>query len=241
MPQDDGLFGMGIHVSNGGNLTASGILLDQNRTFALGSTKTNTLLSIAASIFRNTQTDEIGQHGEGLVVFDGATATVTMCRAENNNTASAAVYEYIGADLERKQPARLRIDHSAVFRTKKGGAPDPNNNIQVFGDGVVGDGKNELIIDSTIVSDNSRTGLYFHSAFGLVSNCIIWNNASYGLAIQDSSQDVEFSWETSQVGASSSYLFANAHDLPIALAEQVTTNPGDIPVPSPPTVPSVLH
>lgn len=89
---------------------------------------------------------------------------------------------------------------------------------EVFGDGVTSIGGSELVLDSVVVQENARTGIFYFESSGVVTGSMITGNGSYGVAMQESDQLVDLS---------DSYIFGNA-------LEAVTTKPSGLPVPPPP-------
>ena len=217
LPRENGESGRGINASGGCTVSVAGSLLEENGQIGLAVFHSGTEVEVSGSVIRKTMPDNDGMIGEGLLVQEGASGTVSWCRIEGNSTSGISVWGR-SEGPGRRDPSLLHVENSAVLNTKKGGAIIPGGGYEVFGDGVFAGGGSELQLDSVVVMDNARAGAYYHKSAGGMSGTVIAGNGSYGLAMESCHQYVDYS---------DAFSFGNE-------LEAVTKSPHGLPVPPPP-------
>lgn len=89
--ESDGLFGVGMELSDGAHVDVRRVLFDQNRETGVWAYGQGTGVELTDSIIRDTrERDQGGQYGQGLVVEDGARADVTRTLLEGNSSGGAS-------------------------------------------------------------------------------------------------------------------------------------------------------
>ena len=97
-----------------------------------------------------------------------------------------------------------------------------------------------LDVSGAVITGNVRTGIYYHTSSGKMSDSVVRGNASYGLAMHECFADVEYAGGDSyDLGALGNYIFGNPFGLPTGEAGQVTANPKGLPAPPAPSVSKV--
>ena len=250
LPDADLLVGGGFDARGGSSIIATDCLVSGNRVSGVRAQdqltsltiercvieekspadeekKGPTELVVAGCIIAQTRPNNQGAQGQAMVLGSNTVAQISTSLIRDNNTT--------GVLISSRSDTAVLLNDCAVLHSMAGGAwleepetGESRKEFQVFGDGVaiVGEGA-AVDISDLLVMDNARCGVYYCEAAGTVSGSVITGNLSFGLAMEDSAQHVDF--ETT-----ANHVFANALDLPPALAAQITTNPTGLPVPAPP-------
>ena len=218
-------FGIGVLVTRGAALTASGCMVEENSVQGIGVTGDGSVALVSGCIVRNTQTDPDGSFGLGLAAGHGATVTVSKSRIERNRSWGLSAWSSgEGASL-----TSLSATDSLVVDTGKGGiwvGTTGSPNAQFGGDGVLAMDAN-VDLQSCILMDSSRAGAYYTGAdaAGTISGSMIVGNRLWGLVLEG--PEVEVSHEDS-----GNHIFGNSVDYPAH--GEVTDNPNELAVPPAP-------
>lgn len=102
----------------------------------------------------------------------------------------------------------------------------PDGDQEVFGDGLYAGGS-ELHLSSTIVMDCARTGVFFDDSSGTVHSSLIVDNQSFGLALRNSTDEVQYDGQANLI-------YGNALGLPEDQRSDVTHAPEGLPSPTAP-------
>jgi hypothetical protein len=210
--------GQGMLVQNGGQLDAFGVTVTGSKIVGVVSFSFSQT-HLTGSILHDTQlTDELTD-GHGLTAMLGATVDLNYSLVSNNSTAGVAAYS---------PGTTINITDSAITGTLTGGAEiDLGGEFQVFGDGIISADGGTVNVIRSVLAGNGRTGAYYFKGVGTLEDTVITGNASYGLAIQDTEDEVFHD-------GLGNVISGNALELSSAQAMEVTTSPGDLPVPPPP-------
>jgi len=215
MPDGQGRGGVGMQTGEGAQATGSGCLLGGNTEAGISVWDSNTRMDLSATVVKDTMPDAKGGVGVGAVVLQNASMFILDSLFVENTTGGVFVLD----------GGSVRLEKSAVRNTRKGGA-GAGGHFQSFGDGVVsGEGMVELV--ATLVAGNGRSGVYFSSSSGSVSDSVIVDNEFYGLAMEECADQVE--WE-----GKGNFILGNATAMPPDEAVEVTTSTGGMPVPPAP-------
>ena len=224
-PDSDGLFGIGLLVSEGGSLGVAGSLIERSHELGVAVLGEKTRLGMTDSIVRDTRLAADGGNGFGLYALGQAVTYVARSLFRNNSTAGLAA---------SGTGASLSITESAVLDTRDGGGVIDMGSWEVsqnFGDGVVAEDGAVLEMHGSYVADNARCGAYYYGSSGFVSGSVVAGNLHYGLAMENCEQDVSYA-------GAENYFFGNGSALPFAEPQQITASPKAGGVPS---IPSVLE
>ena len=212
----DGI-GMGLQAIEGGTLAVLGTLVEDNTGVGITATSSGTTISVLGSIVRSTRPNEAGMHGYGVLVMDQATASVHRSLLQSNATAG----------LSTSEKSVTKVSESAVMATDAGGAIldiEAGRDKQVFGDGLLAEDA-QLFLDSVVSAANDRCGVYYYNSSGSMTNCLIMDNSSYGLALDNKGgQQVDHENRGNVVSG-------NAGSLPPAQSADTTTSPAGLPLP----------
>jgi len=213
--------GLGMQVSLGSVAMVSGCLLERNATVGAIVVQEGSEAVFLGTIVRDTAPNESGSFGPGLGVAQRARATASACLFESNTTGGVATAH---------EGTVVSLDRCAVLDTQKGGMTveaEEGWEVQVFGDGVLAAEGATLEVISTIVMGNERTGAYFHGSSGRLEDSVVVANSSYGLAMENSAEDVDFLDK-------GNFIFGNSLNMPASGAADITASPKGLPVPPPP-------
>ena len=213
-PNAEGGAGAGVYAAHGGALRVKGSLVQRNSLAGMLGTHAGSLAFLRGTIVRDSLSVQEGQGGVGAVMYEGARLVALFSLVRNCATSGVAAD---GKDAE------ISVENCALLEVQSG-VGGVGGVYQTMGDGVLAKDGGVAKIASSVIAQNARAGLYFHEAGGGIYGSIIEGNASYGLALFDAAEKVDFSDSTN-------YIFGNAFDLPEDKAVQVTSDPGDMPVP----------
>jgi hypothetical protein len=222
-PNAGDLYGFGL-LGFHSKVTLSGVLVSENQEVGLQANYEPTEIVISGSIIRNTQTRDHGAAGAGVLAVTGAQITLHQTLVSGNATFG------IGAD---GPGAKMVLSRSTVSDTEHGGLSRVINGQieeQVFGDGAIATQGGFLMVTESAVLRNGRTGIFVTNSSAELSDSVILDNYSYGLAMKDSEQAVSYK----ELG---NYITGNASGLPANLASDISTDPGGMPVPNEPAMP----
>jgi hypothetical protein len=203
-------------AAEGALLSASGCLLMGNTQAGVSMWDPDTKTDLLAVVVRGTMPDEDGELGTGIVVQEGASASIGKSLLAQNATAGAMAVD----------GGLILLESSAVYDTQKGGS-GTGRSFQVFGDGIVAEDGAEVDVAATVLAGNGRNGIFFDQSQGSLAGSLVTDNEFYGLAMEKCADRVD--WE-----GTGNYVFGNATGLPPDLAVQVTTSTGGMPVPPAP-------
>ena len=164
----------------------------------------------------------------GVYLDLGASGTVEWCLVEDNHTTGIGGYGTSGIPASG-EPSILSVVTSAVLNTRKAGAEFGDEGPQVFGDGVFAGYGSILSMDSVVVMNSGRAGVHYDESEGEISSTVITGSSSYGLALDQCAESVEYEGRVN-------YIFGNALDMSAEEAAEVTANPKGLPVPPAPEV-----
>jgi len=227
LPGEQGGSGAGVQVEGGAAVTVRDSLLARNRAAGVALFDDGSSIHLLRSAVLDTQPLADGDYGAGVVAQQGAECVVERTLLARNSTAGVMVYDAGSSST---------LHQSVVTDTFGGGgltraSEDPAES-QVFGDGGVAAAGGRLDLVDSIVTANSRCGLYYHQSPGEVTGSRVLFNGSFGLAMSDAAQLV--SHENSD-----NVIAHNAHALPHSLRREITDSPEGLPVPPPPKTPSL--
>lgn len=210
--------GLGAFVIMG-EADLSGVLLEQAPFTGAAAQGQGTRLALGGSIVRDTYGMASGEFGEGVVVVNGAEVELRFCQLRENAAAGIMVLD----------PTTVaHVTATAVSHTAKGSTdvvnPDGVVETQIHGDGIAVAVGAHAIIDSSLFFANTRTGIFFSQATGGVTGTVVLDNESFGMALDESADSVDYSDQAN-------FFFGNATKLPPSLAADVTTNPEGLPLP----------
>jgi hypothetical protein len=210
---------LGVHANNAAHLEADGCLIESNRGGGVSVAQPETTARLSGSIIRSNVPTGEGTYGVGLMVGQGS-ATVESCLLAGNQ-----VFGLAAADS-----ASVLVSDCEISATGKGMAPCEGTGCRgetaTYGDGLLAESA-QLDVESCIVTGNERAGVFFSRSEGSLKDSLIFENRSYGLALESCAEDVD--WE-----GMGCWFVGNAYDLPPAYAAEVTTSPQGLPVPPPP-------
>jgi hypothetical protein len=228
--------GRGLEVQEGASVSVIGSHFYDMRDAHISTVHEGSTLSLAGSVLGKTTGHEDGAHGEAVQVAFGAQANLYRSLVTDVRTSGITV-SGLETNASTGVDTFLTLDQCVLRNVGPGGTwlTDENDEpveFQVFGDGLMVTGSAKAEVTSTTITGNGRCGVFFADSTGSLSNCLVQGNASYGLAMSNSESSVTFD-------PNGSHLFGNATELPPELATEITNNPGGLPVPPPPTVPSL--
>ena len=212
-------------ISLGADLELQGCVVEGNTGEGFLVFDPGTSVLIERTIIRNQHPDTEGNFGDGVTLMYGAKGTVRHSMFVNNTTSAL---------IARDPETELIIDQTLVAATLPGGNwvyLNGGEEYQSFGDGVYCEGATTHV-SSSIVSNNGRTGLFYHDGKGVVAGSLILANSSYGLALKNADSSVTHD-------AQGNIFSGNAFELPDNMALEVTDNPGGLPVPEAPIPASI--
>ena len=213
-------------MRHGATALVSGCLLERNRSKGVEVVGSGTQIELVGSVVRDTNRNSSGQLGGGIGAIEGGRAVLALSLVSGNNTSGVGAWG-VGSEIE--------LFRSAIVGTASGGRLVEQTEEQVFGDGVTAMAGGVVNVISSVVRRNARAGAYYHHAAGVIEENVVWDNSSYGLAMHQCSGNVEYAGRLGDSPAGhGNYIFGNAFDLPVNEAQQVTTTPGNMPVPDPP-------
>ena len=228
---EDGDWIEAMGVSGGAIAKVSGSMFEGNSTVSVLVAGTGTDVELSGTVVNDTKKALWGDLGVGVIAQAGARTVVFTSLLAQNHTSGVLAWD---------EGTQVEMFSSGVFDTQLGGAVVESNE-QVYGDGVVAGEGAVVNIESSVLAGSGRAGVYYHHAAGALDESVVWDNSSYGLAMHECSGDVEYAGRLGDSPAGhGNYIFGNAIDLPPELAEQVTTTPGEMPVPDllpPPALP----
>jgi len=220
LPLPNGDFGSGVQVGHGAFLKMAGCLLELNRWSGLISGVEGARAEVTGCVIRDTLTNENEGLGAGVTVAQGSELALTYSLILDNATAGMLAYG---------DNSTLDVSHSAILSTQEGGRISLTEGKQVFGDGIVSENA-QLVIDSSIVMENRRSGVFYAGGGGSIANSLIAGNQSYGLALEKAASEVQ--WQEQ-----GNYIFGNCMGLADPKQrQQVTTSPGELPIPDAPSL-----
>ena len=157
------------------------------------------------------------QHGEGVIVHEGAAATLAYTLLADNATTGVVAFN---------EDTSVVLYKTVVERTRTGGSTFVSGGVEEkhdFGDGIFAASSAALTLEQSIVQHNARCGIFVQGTSGAADGSVITANNEYGIARFDSSN----LFDTSQ-----SWVFGN-------LLGDDRVAPHGFPVPSPPEVPDL--
>ena len=226
-PNENNKFGRGIQITDGASASLSCSLVSDNIDHGILVGNDDSNITVVGSIIRNTKSISTGEYGSGAALVEGARMEMNNSLVTENQTAGVMVFS---------PSTVLQLNLSTIQKTMGGGL-GPQGQSPVYGDGVLAIWDSMVTATSTIIRDNSRTGLFYWSAQGTVSGCQVWRNSSYGVALQDCKEEVKvIDGATYQLGDLGNYFVGNCTDLAEEYVQQYSTTPGEMPVPDPPDI-----
>ena len=213
-----GMWGTGLVAQAGAEANLSGCLLERNTEGGLWVSSPGTQGSLVATIVRDTMPAASGVLGVGAEVWGGASLTAAHSLFIDNSTAGL---------VASGEGTMLALEASAVFNTAAGGGRASRT--EVYGDGAVADDGAVMHVDGAVVAGNSRSGIYYSAAAGSISDCIVFGNDSYGIALDQSTEAVI--WE-----GRGNHVFGNQIEPPVCVDPIGQSVPPTAKIPSPPEV-----
>lgn len=174
--------GWGMVALDGGVATLSGCLIDANTKVGVGVTGPGTRMHIAGSLVCDTKANTDGVLGIGMAVVEGARAVVLASLLCRNYTSGLAAWN---------EGTKVEFSGGAVMYTRPGGV-SVGDDFQVCGDAVTVAEGAFVDLASSVLAGNGRTGVYYHQSTGRLRNSIIVNNDSYGLAMYECDESIEY-------------------------------------------------
>jgi len=173
-PDEDGLLGAGLQVSEKAAAVVSKSLLEGNEVSGVGATHSGTLLDMSATVVRGTLPGASGENGMGLYLSEGANATISDCLLHGNTSFGA-----LSADPETD----VQLSGTVVRETK----PD---DLGEYGDGLyAGDGATVKVADCLFEGNTTRglSALYDGTLLELSGTAVRHtnpnNDGEYGLGM----------------------------------------------------------
>ena len=215
-----GRFGFGLSMVSG-QMIAHGCLVIRDFSKGFLFTGPNVQAVLAGNIIQETEARTMDA-AHGLWSQSGAKVVVHRTLFSGNGLASASAW---GPETH------LVVEESLVVETVRGltsvSKLSGEGEVQAFADGLSAGESAVLDVVDSIVLSSGRCGLYFLEASGTVSGTVVADNASFGVAMEDS---------PGVILDSSNYIFGNGTALPPAQASDVTDNPMGLPSPAAPDV-----
>ncbi len=223
---EEDTLGRGLNVVEGGTAALSGCLLEDNLETAAFVASPQTRFTFAGGIIRGNGRSGYDD-GHGLYTSLGAEVALSWTLVDGNHTNGILCFG--DADMNPgDERTEVVITDSAIRGTRGGEQVMPGGEMLYFGDGlfVWGDAA-DLTLDRSIVSDNDRAGAYFFDhAAGALTMSVFTGNGCFGLVLENCEETVDFT-------GGDLFVIGNSLNLPPSRAEEITTNPGGLPLPDP--------
>ncbi len=155
----DGTFGRGVSMQSGAAVTLTRVVVNESRDGGIVALDSSTILTLVDSILRATQLRTGRNQGYGLVVQDGARATMTGTLVADNRTAGIAI---IGAT------SHVTARQSAIFGTRPPLDGRGGTGVSVTEGGTID-------ATGTRITDNRSAGVYANGArsSAVLRDCVI--------------------------------------------------------------------
>lgn len=177
LPQEDnGDFGRGVEVQQGGSLELQGGHLVGNRELGLSAAEADVVRLVGTSI-RDTAVNKVGWFGFGLLV-GGPTgdAQVLSCALTGNRTAAAAFL--LSSGSIRNSVISGTLGAAYTYEDGRRGKEQPEI---IIADGVIVDTTTSVAIDGVLAMGNLRAGLFVRDAPGTVLTNSYVSGSLYGV------------------------------------------------------------
>ena len=218
---ENGEGGWGLQAASGCDLYMSGVLLAENTEEGVVIFNYSTA-DIGGVIVRDTLLNSDGERGRGVDLGEGAQADLSHCLVAGNSSVGIAAAHH---------GTRLTLHGSAVVGTRDGGAwlsqSGRDDEFQKFGDGIWAGDHATVDVVSTVVAGSARTGVFYDAAGGTIMRSLVAGNASFGLALNEADDLVDYS-------DSHNTIIDNGYALPPAVAANISTSPEGLPPPQMP-------
>jgi len=219
-----GGMGAGVQVTDEGQLAVLGCLVEGPWESALGVFGVGSGLAVEGTIVRDTAT-ALGE-GYGMAADGGAQGAAQWCLVQHAGTAGVGVFG---------QGTVLSVSDSSIVQTGSGGPGGDGTREEApaqFGDGLFVGFGGCVEVQSCVVTENARCGLYCHAAASTVGGSIIAANASSGVALSGCDYNVGRDEAVN-------HILGNATALPPRPDRDVAIDPVGLPVPSSPEIRAV--
>ena len=214
----------GLFVAESAVMTVSGGLLEGNAMLgALALGEQSELLMTGSLISNTVSGPPPAEYASGLLSGEGATAELLLSQVNGSRGTGL---------LSFGSGSAVRLAESAVTGTEEGTTslgPRAEDEVQTVGDGILVVDGGRADVEFSLLHDNSRCGAYFFGAQGSLSDSLLFGNGSFGLALEESAQDVTYE-------AAGNYFFGNAADLPAGAVRDISTAPKGLPAPAVPQI-----
>jgi len=169
LPDQNGEVGCGVAVWAGASLDAQGCQVVENSSAGVVAIDSGTSVRLRETIIEDTQPDQNGVHGYGIMVRDGASLDAEGCEVAGN-TGAGVVGSGVGTSV-------TLLDSS--FDSTKAGE------IQTVGIGVIGEGSASVVATGIEVCSNEGPGLHAVHPDSLLacSGCVIRGNQFAGAVV----------------------------------------------------------
>jgi hypothetical protein len=210
---EDG-FGFGLSAAGGARVKVVASLVENSRLAGIWSQDASTLVEIFHTLVRFGTRDDFYLLGAGAVATSGATMNVSRTICSRNETAGLLALE---------TSTSMLVSESVTSFNTLGGIVEQNGDGTVGGDGMAAVEGAYLEVERSISEKNERTGIVYSTATGWVKTSIMAGNGSFGLAIQDCTQSVQ-------------YENSDNHAIGNQKLPQMTSSPDGLPVPDIPGI-----
>jgi len=222
-PGFTGSSGVGAHLEPGASISVIDSIVEENQYVGMYLYGEGTNGHVLRSVVRGTLPNDSGEHGHGLVVQTSASLSIEGSLVEGNGTTGVAVFH---------QGSTIAVQDSRVTGTQAGGAivfRNGREEQQNFGDGILAAQLGHTVVSNSLVDGNSRCGIYVAGSSATVAGNSVVGNNSFGLAMEECADKVNFE------GLGN--LFAgNGSGLPAVVKAETTDTPKGLPVPPPPSL-----